>query len=401
MKVRAYEIFKCDAGWRTFSFLKLVTDDGLVGWAEYNESFGSPGLSGAIETLMPGVLGMNPMDIELVNAVLATRSVQSRGGVARQAIGAIENALLDLKGKALGVPVYQLFGGKLRDRIPVYWSHCGSYRLRNPEICRTPAVRSYDDMTRLGAEVKAKGFNALKTNIALEVDGQLIAYRPGFVVGRGFPERNWDRFIAQSAARTVEAFRAGGGPDMGIMLDTNFHFRTEGFRRVAEGLGPARLTARARHARSAVDRADPPRFALSDRLGRDALGAARLPAVPRRLCLRHGDRRRGVERLHRIAQDRRHGRRLRGQRRAAQFLRPSCQRHQRAFLRRGAELPHHGDRHRRRAVARRHRRQAAGVRDRRLRAADGAGLGGRGQRGRAEEAPGEVIFRTARVPRAS
>jgi galactonate dehydratase len=174
--------------------------------------------------------------------VLATRSVQSRGGVARQAIGAIENALLDLKGKALGVPVYQLFGGKLRDRIPVYWSHCGSYRLRNPEICRTPAVRSYDDMTRLGAEVKAKGFHALKTNIALEVDGQLIAYRPGFVVGRGFPERNWDRFIAQSAARTVEAFRAGGGPDMGIMLDTNFHFRTEGFRRVAEALGPARLT---------------------------------------------------------------------------------------------------------------------------------------------------------------
>ena len=38
----------------------------------------------------------------------------------RQAIAAIENALLDIKGKALGVPVYQLFGGKLRDRIPVY-----------------------------------------------------------------------------------------------------------------------------------------------------------------------------------------------------------------------------------------------------------------------------------------
>ena len=95
---------------------------------------------------------------------------------------------------------------------------------------------------KLGAEVKAKGFLALKTNIALEIDGQLIAYRPGFVVGRGFPERNWDRFIAQSAARTVEAFRAGGGPDMGIMLDTNFHFRTEGFRRMAEAVGPARLT---------------------------------------------------------------------------------------------------------------------------------------------------------------
>ncbi len=242
MKVKAFEIFRCDAGWRMFSFLKLTTDSGIVGWSEYNESFGSPGLSSAIETLMPSVIGMDPMQIELVNAVLATRSVQSRGGVARQAIGAIENALLDIKGKALGVPVYQLFGGMVRERIPVYWSHCGSYRLRNPEICKTPPVRSYDDMTKLGAEVKAKGFKGLKTNIAIELDGKLDAYRPGFVVGRGFPERNWDEFIAGSAARTVEAFRKGCGPDVGIMLDTNFHFRTEGFRRIAEAVGPAKLT---------------------------------------------------------------------------------------------------------------------------------------------------------------
>jgi len=242
MKIKSYEIFRCDAGWRLFSFLKLVTDNGPVGWSEYNESFGSPGLSGVIENLMPSVVGMDPMDIELVNAVLATKSTQSRGGVVRQAIAAIENALLDIKGKALGVPVYQLFGGKLRDRIPVYWSHCGSYRMRNPDLCGTPAVRSYDDMARTGEEVRKRGFTACKTNIAMEVDGKLRAYRPGFVVGKGFPERNWDAFIARSAARTVEAFRAGCGPDVGIMLDTNFHFRTEGFKRIAEAVGPTGLT---------------------------------------------------------------------------------------------------------------------------------------------------------------
>ena len=242
MKIRSYEIFRCDAGWRLFSFLKLVTDSGPVGWSEYNESFGSPGLSGVIENLMPSVIGMDPMDIELVNAVLATKSTQSRGGVVRQAIAAIENALLDIKGKALGVPVYQLFGGKLRDRIPVYWSHCGSYRMRNPDLCGTPAVRSYDDMARTGEEVRRKGFTACKTNIAMEVDGRLRAYRPGFVVGKGFPERNWDAFIARSAAKTVEAFRAGAGPDVGIMLDTNFHFRTEGFKRIADAVGPTGLT---------------------------------------------------------------------------------------------------------------------------------------------------------------
>jgi L-alanine-DL-glutamate epimerase-like enolase superfamily enzyme len=242
MKVKGHEIFQCDAGWRIFSFLKLVTDDGIVGWSEFNESFGSPGLSSAIEALMQSVVGMDPMQIELVNAVLGTKTTQSRGGIARQAIAAIENALLDIKGKALGVPVYQLFGGKLRDRIPVYWSHCGSYRLRNPDICGVPAVRTYDDMSRLGAEVKAQGFTALKTNVALDVDGRLIAYRPGFVVGKGFPERNWDAFISRSAAKTVEAFRAGCGPDVGIMLDLNFNYRTEGFRRIAEAVAPARLT---------------------------------------------------------------------------------------------------------------------------------------------------------------
>ena len=242
MKVKGYEIFKCDAGWRTFSFLKLTTDSGPIGWSEYNESFGSPGLAGVIENLMASVIGMDPMDLELVNAVLATKSTQSRGGVVRQAIAAIENALLDIKGKALGVPVYQLLGGKLRDRIPVYWSHCGSYRMRNPDICGTPAVKSYEDFTRTGEEVRARGFTCCKTNIAIEVDGKLRAYRPGFVVGKGFPERNWDAFIARSAAKTVEAFRKGCGPDVGVMLDTNFHFRTEGFLQIAEAVGPAKLT---------------------------------------------------------------------------------------------------------------------------------------------------------------
>jgi galactonate dehydratase len=242
MKIKGYETFRCDAGWRSFSFLKLVTDSGPIGWSEYNESFGSPGLAGVIDALMPNVIGMDPMDLELMNAVMATKSTQSRGGVVRQAIAAIENAMLDIKGKALGVPVYQLFGGKLRDRIPVYWSHCGSYRMRNSEMVGEPKVSTYDDMAKVGAEVRAKGFNCLKTNIAIEIEGKIEAYRPGFVVGRGFPERNWDAFIADSAARTVEAFRRGCGPDVGIMLDTNFHFRTEGFRRIAEAVGPTRLT---------------------------------------------------------------------------------------------------------------------------------------------------------------
>ena len=242
MKVKAFEILHADAGWRTFSFLKLDTDAGITGWSEFNESFGSPGLSGAITSLMPGVLGQDPHRIEFINAVLGSRSVQSRGGIARQAIGAIENALLDIKGKDLGVPVYQLFGGKLRDRLPVYWSHCGSYRMRNPEILGCKPVRTYDDMARVGEEVRARGFKGLKTNTALAVGDHIEQYRPGFLVGRGFPERNWNRHVAESALRTVQAFREGAGPEMEIMLDLNFHFRTEGFRWMADALAEAGLT---------------------------------------------------------------------------------------------------------------------------------------------------------------
>lgn len=236
MKVTKIETLRCDAGWRTFSFLKVMTDEGIVGWSEYNESFGSAGLSQVIEALAPIVIGKDPRQIELVNAHLRTRTVQSRGGVNRQAVGAIENALLDIKGKALGVPVHELFGGAVRTRIPLYWSHCGSYRARYPELLGVPRVRSYDDLARLGEEVSQRGFRALKTNVMLS-DGQtLAAYRPGFGYSRGYPELNWDADIVRAAFDTASAFRVGAGPSMGIMIDLNFNYKTEGFRRIAAAL---------------------------------------------------------------------------------------------------------------------------------------------------------------------
>jgi L-alanine-DL-glutamate epimerase-like enolase superfamily enzyme len=53
------------------------------------------------------------------------RSRQNLGGVSHKAIAGIELALWDIKAKALGVPVYELFGGPVRDRMRLYWSHCG------------------------------------------------------------------------------------------------------------------------------------------------------------------------------------------------------------------------------------------------------------------------------------
>ena len=67
----------------------------------------------------------------------------------QKAIAAVENALLDIKGKSLGVPVSDLAGGRLRDRLPVYWSHCGTTRVRAASLVEKPAVRSHEDLDLL------------------------------------------------------------------------------------------------------------------------------------------------------------------------------------------------------------------------------------------------------------
>jgi galactonate dehydratase len=238
MKIAKIEDLHCDAGWRTFSFLKVTTDDGLVGWSEYTEADGSRGLSAVIHGMAEGLIGLDPRPVQQIESLLYVKQVQAPNGVNQRAMAAIGNALLDIKGKALGVPVYELFGGPVREKIPVYWSHCGTYRVRNAEAVGVPPMRTYDDVAALGAEVKRRGFKALKTNI-LPFDGEkLVGFGPGFGRTPGHPELNVDRKTLQAVRDTLGAFRAGAGPDMGLHLDVNYHFKTEGFLQVAKAVEP-------------------------------------------------------------------------------------------------------------------------------------------------------------------
>ena len=242
MKIAKIEDLHCDAGWRTFSFLKVTIDDGLVGWSEYTEADGSRGLTSVIHGMAEALIGTDPRPIQAIASTLYVKQVQAPNGVNQRAIAAIENALLDIKGKALGVPVYELFGGPVRDRIPVYWSHCGTYRVRNHEAVGTPPLRTYDDVAAMGAEVKARGFKALKTNI-LPFDGEkLVGFGPGFGRTSGYPALNIDRKTLQAVRDTLGAFRDGAGPEMGLHLDVNYHFKTEGFLQVAKAVEPYDLT---------------------------------------------------------------------------------------------------------------------------------------------------------------
>ncbi|MGH7080823.1 MAG: mandelate racemase/muconate lactonizing enzyme family protein [Acetobacteraceae bacterium] len=242
MKISLVETLHADAGWRTFSFLKIATADGIVGWSEFNESFGTAGLGKVIEALGQSLIGQDPRRIGLIISTLYPRIVTARSGLNHLAIGAIENALIDIKAKSLGVPVADLFGGAIRTRIPLYWSHCATYRTRHAELCGTPALRTYDDLARLGEEAKRRGFRGLKTNILLPANDGFTSFTPGFGKSPGFPELNWSPAVLEAARRQLQTFRDAIGPEMGLYLDINFHFKTEGFRRVAEAVAPFHLS---------------------------------------------------------------------------------------------------------------------------------------------------------------
>ena len=70
MKITAIESLHCNAGWRNFSFLKISTNEGLIGWSEYNESYGSPGLSTVIEKLGQLLIGQDPRPVDRLTANL-------------------------------------------------------------------------------------------------------------------------------------------------------------------------------------------------------------------------------------------------------------------------------------------------------------------------------------------
>src|ERR1700751_4175701 len=150
MKIVKIEDLHCDAGWRDFSFLKITTDDGIFGWSEYNESYGSSGLTAVIRRLAQSLTGEDPRPIERIMSTYYAVTRQAPGGINQQAMAAIENALLDVKAKALGAPVYALSGGPVPDRLPLYWSHCGSYRFRHAAILGVEPVQSFDDVVKLG-----------------------------------------------------------------------------------------------------------------------------------------------------------------------------------------------------------------------------------------------------------
>lgn len=246
MRIARIETLQADAGWRNFSFLKLTTDDGLVGWSEYIDNFGVGGVTTLIPHFAAVVAGMDPRAAGRISASLHGITQLATGGLANQAIAAIENACLDVKAKALGVPVHALFGGPTRERIALYWSHCGSFRVRHGDFFEKELgkrrVRTLDDLTRLGEEAVARGFKAVKTNPLFFDGSEPRMFDGGFALGPKLLDRNIDGHFIAAVTEVLAAFRRGIGAATGLMIDLNFSQRTEGFRRVAKAVEPFDLT---------------------------------------------------------------------------------------------------------------------------------------------------------------
>src|SRR5260370_33088826 len=105
-----------------------------------------------------------------------------------------------------------MLGGPVRERIRLYWSHCGTYRVRAYKEMQIPPVKTLDDIVALGKEVVSKGFTALKTNALLFGDNPRNS-APGFArTGEGFPELNPERYVIKAVRAHRAAFRQGAGP---------------------------------------------------------------------------------------------------------------------------------------------------------------------------------------------
>ncbi|MEX3816602.1 mandelate racemase/muconate lactonizing enzyme family protein [Paraburkholderia sp. BR13439] len=133
MKIKSANIYLIKSGYVNPIIVELVTDDGTTGIGEAAIAYGlgSTAAAGMIKDITERlILGRDPFRIEELWSEMYDMSFWAKGGgaITFAGISAIEQALWDIKGKAIGIPVYEFFGGKIFDKVPVYangWNyHC-------------------------------------------------------------------------------------------------------------------------------------------------------------------------------------------------------------------------------------------------------------------------------------
>jgi galactonate dehydratase len=200
MKITRIETKVVNAIHRNWIFVKVLTDQpGLYGFGEATLEWKTRAVVGAVEDLAPLIEGQDPRRIEHLVRTMQKHSFWPLGVIGLSAVSGIEQALWDIAGKELGVPVWRLLGGHVRDRVKVY----AHYR-----------------RARIGAQVDPKDVEGYVAGVEETVAMGYRAVKLGFV-----PYTHYDAPIPEvkHVARLMERVRLAVGDEVDVMLD--FHGR--------------------------------------------------------------------------------------------------------------------------------------------------------------------------------
>ncbi len=222
MKITDIEVLRMQAHaepTNNWLFVRIHTDAGITGIGEGSLQYKDAALAAEIENFGTYLRGKDPFEIEKHWTSLHRRVTWTGGAVTMSAISAIDLALWDIKGKALGVPVYELIGGKVRDRVPLYangWFAGDEPSAHGPQ---EGAEGEQEWYAARAAEVVAKGFRCLK----------IYPFRGEQVIT---PER------MKRGVGLVRTLRETVGPDIEIAVDIRARLNVWSARRVAQALEP-------------------------------------------------------------------------------------------------------------------------------------------------------------------
>jgi galactonate dehydratase len=196
MKITKIETFQVPPRWL---FLRMETDEGVVGWGEPIVEGRAESVAAAVAEMSDYLIGEDASRIEDHWQVLTKGGFYRGGPVFSSAVAGIDQALWDIKGKALDVPVYELLGGAVRDKVRMYtWIHGGS-------------PQELADSTRMAM---AAGFNAVKFCPASKVTQLDTAAS------------------IRGMVSNLAAVREAGGDELDIALDFHGRFSPAMSRRV-------------------------------------------------------------------------------------------------------------------------------------------------------------------------
>ena len=201
MKIAGIKTVVVNARMRNWVFVKIETDTpGLDGWGEASLEWKTRAVAAAVEDLKPFILGEDPTRIEHLYQKLYRQPFFRPGVIGLSAISGIEQACWDILGKHLGVPVYKLLGGDVRDKVRMY-THLGGGEM-------SAVYESFDParVIDLARQVVARGYTAVK-----------VVFVPYSEPLMGVP-------YVKKLAAVMASLREAVGDRIDIMVD--FHGRT-------------------------------------------------------------------------------------------------------------------------------------------------------------------------------